>query len=120
MADSWPISLQQKLEVAGFEKRLGSTTTSTDMDVGPAKLRQRLTKGTDIYTCQITLDFDEVDTFETFYKTTLGGGSLPFLFDDPFTEEEATFRFQPGTTPSLRPLGGRKFTLSMSWEKLPG
>lgn len=117
--DNWPSQLQQKLEEAGFEKRFGSTVVASEMDVGPAKVRQRYTRSVDPYTCQITLDMDEVEIFETFYKTTLGGGTLPFLFDDPFTGDETAFRFVPGTEPSLRPLGGRKFTLSMSWEKMP-
>ena len=115
--DSWPASLQQLLEVAGFEYIPGKTSVRTEMDVGPAKVRSRFTDAVDQYLCQITLDFDQVATFKTFYKTTLNNGVNPFLFDDPFTETEATFRFY--AEPRIRPLGGRVFTLSMSWEKLP-
>jgi hypothetical protein len=117
--DTWPISLQSKLETNGFTKKLGDTTVSTDMGVGPAKRRARFTRGIDVYTCQVTLDFSEVQTFETFYKTTLGNGVLPFTFTDPFTETTSTYRFQPDSSPSIVPLGGRKFTLSMVWENIP-
>lgn len=117
--DSWPISLQQKLEVAGFQYIPGNTRIASDMDVGPKKIRSRFTDAADMYKCQVTLDFSEVQTFKTFYKTTLNNGTLPFLFTDPFDEEEATFRFSPEQDPVIRPLGGRKFTLSMQWEKLP-
>ena len=118
MAETWPLSLQQKLEVAGFQKVYGDTRVSSEMDVGPEKVRSRYTDAIDGYTCQITLDFADVDTWETFYKTQLGNGTLPFDFNDPFAEAPATFRFDPKESPSLRPLGGRKFTLSMKWQKV--
>lgn len=117
--DSWPISLQQKLEVAGFQKTLGNTRVSSDTSVGPAKVRSRFTEAIDIYQSQVTLDFSDVPVFETFYKTTISNGSLPFLFVDPLTETEQVFRFSPGQDPVIRPLGGRKFSLSMQWEKIP-
>ncbi len=117
--DNWPVSLQQKLEADGFNFRLGNTRVATEMDVGPAKVRSRFTDAVDVYDCQVTLDHDEIATFKTFYKTTLSNGSLPFLFNDPFTAVEEIFRFVPGQDPVIRPLGGRVYTLSMSWEKLP-
>lgn len=117
--DNWPVSLQQKLEVAGFQYMPGNTRVVTAMSVGPAKVRSRFTDAVDVYQCQVTLDFAEVATFKTFYKTTLGNGTLPFLFTDPFTETEETFRFVPDQDPVIQPLGGRLFTLRMAWEKLP-
>lgn len=105
------------MNVSGFQKSLGKTTVSTDMDVGPAKIRSRFTKSVDTYTCEIFIDFDDIDTFETFYKTTLGNGSLPFTFDDPFTQSQESFRFIG--QPVIDPLGGREFVIRMSWEKLP-
>lgn len=117
--DNWPLTLQQKLNVSGFQKRFGNTRVSTEMDIGPAKVRSRYTLGIDIYDCEIWLDFDEYQDFDTFYKTTLGNGTLPFLFTDPFTETEETFRFVPGQDPIIRPLGGRTFSVGMSWERLP-
>ena len=102
--DAWPVSLQQKLETAGFQKSYGNTRVSSDMAVGPAKVRSRFTDAIDMYSCQITLDFSEVSTFETFYKTTLNNGTLPFTFTDPFTEVSETFRFSPNDSPSITPL----------------
>lgn len=120
---SWPVSLQQKLNVAGFTKTKGNARVATDMDVGPAKVRNRYTKLWDIYSCEILLDnqFDEVATFETFYETTLGNGSLPFTFNDPFTGDPTSFRFVPGADPDISPTGngGTVFTLRMKWERLP-
>lgn len=118
MAETWPVSLQQKLEVAGFAKNYGDTRVVSDTDVGISKVRSRYTDAIDGYNCQITLDFADVDTWETFYKITLSNGTRTFNFVDPFTETEAEFRFDPQNSPALRPLGGRKFTLTMSWQKV--
>ncbi len=115
--DTWPVGLQQKLDADSFELKYGDPTVRTDMDVGPAKKRARYTDAIDVYTCGVLLDFAEEATLRTFFKTTLGNGVLPFLFDDPFTEVPSTFRFlEP---PSIRALGGRTFRVSMQWEKLP-
>lgn len=117
--DVWPVSLQQKLDVSGFQRKTGRTRVATEMDIGPAKVRARYTDGVDIYECQHTLDFADIATFDTFYKTTLSNGTLPFLFDDPFTLASTVFRFAPDSDPLIRPLGGRTFTLTMTWERLP-
>jgi hypothetical protein len=117
--DAWPISLQQKMDVSGFQKKYGSTRVSSTTSVGPAKVRSRYTDGIDVYETQTTLDFSDVATFETFYKTTIVNGTLPFTFTDPFTLTTQVFRFVPDSDPSIRPLGGRVFTLSMVWEKVP-
>lgn len=115
--NTWPVSLQQKLDSESFELKYGSTVIRSDMDVGPDKVRSRYTDAVDTYTCSILLDFDEQDTLRTFYKTTLNNGALPFEFNDPFTGVAATFRFiEP---PSIRALGGRTFRVGLNWEKLP-
>ena len=117
--DNWPVSLQQKLNVAGFQLRLGNTRIASDMDTGPAKVRSRFTDAVDGYECEVLLDYADIATFKTFYKTNLGNGTLPFLFTDPTSGIEEVFRFTPGQDPIIRPLGGRMFSLSMSWERMP-
>lgn len=115
--DSWPVGLQQRLNADDFSVKFGDTTIRTDMDVGPAKVRRRLTDGVDTYSCSILLDIDDWDTLKDFYKTTLAGGSLPFLFTDPFTSMNDPFRF--AAPPEAKPMGGRIFRISMVWERLP-
>lgn len=119
--DNWPAQLAQKVQAAGFQYAPGQTRIATEMDVGPKKVRSRFTDAVDTYQCQVTLDFDDVQTFKTFYKTTLSNGTLPFLFVDPFDEVEVAFRFTPQQDPVIRPFGngGREFVLSMDWERLP-
>lgn len=116
--DVWPVSLQQRLNTSGFQKRFGNTLVRSDMDVGPAKVRSRFTDAVDVYVCSVLLDYAEYSTFETFFKTTLNNGANQFEFDDPFTATAAAFRFSE--PPTITPLGGRTFQLDMSWEKMPG
>lgn len=115
--ESWPLTFQQLINEEGFGKQLGDTTIRSDMDVGPDKVRSRFTVGVDQYSCTIYLDYDQLQDFEDFYKTTLGNGTLTFSFNDPFTGSPAEFRFR--NPPDIKPRGGRNFTVNMKWEKMP-
>lgn len=116
--DTWPIALQQHLNADDFDVQYGDTTIRSDMDIGPAKVRRRFTDAVDIYTCSIFLDLDSWSVLRDFYKTILAGGSLPFLFNDPLNGgATATFRF--AKPPDGRPIGGRIFRISMTWERMP-
>lgn len=115
--DTWPIALQQRLNADDFEVKYGDTTIRTDMDIGPAKVRRRFTDAVDIYTCSIFLGISDWSILKDFYKTSLAGGSLPFLFTDPFSGAQETFRF--AVPPDGRPIGGRIFRITMTWEKMP-
>ena len=115
--DNWPLSLQQHLNSDNFQVVLGDTLVRSQMDVGPDKVRNRYTKGVDLYTASVNLDIDDYDTLSNFFKTTLGNGSLPFLFHNPLTDADETFRFK--APPAIKPLGGRIFRIDMTWERMP-
>lgn len=119
MAEIWPSELQDILNTASFQLAFGDTTISSEVDVGPKKKRARYTKGIDVLSCSIDLEYDTYATLETFYKVTLGNGVNTFLFDHPMTGIESTFRFT--TPPSITPLtnGGRWFRVGLSWEEMP-
>jgi hypothetical protein len=121
MPSQFPSTLAQLLNSTNFTYRMGETRVATDMDVGPAKLRSRFTRAVDAYDCEMDINISLIATFQTFYKTTLGNGTLPFMFPDPFTQVVSNFRFAPGSTPQIVPLGngGTAFTIKMSWEILP-
>ncbi len=116
MAQSFPASLQQILNSGGFNYTYGNTLQRTQMDIGPAKVRNRFTNGIDVINASIVIDFDDYNTLTTFYKTTLANGSLTFNYDHPLTQNEAEFRFV--SPPTVTPIsgGGRKFSVSFSWE----
>lgn len=111
---TWPESLQQLLNEAGFAQSFGETVIRTDMDIGPAKTRRRFTRGIDTFTSTIDLERDLYQTFRDFYDTTLNGGTLYFEFEHPITGDLEEFRFT--APPTISPLGGRYFRINMSWE----
>lgn len=117
--ETWPLTLQQKMGSDSFSYTPGDTVLKSDVDAGPSKLRSRYTDGVDQYSCTIQIDIDLVNTFKTFYKTTLGNGTRTFGFLDPFSNSTEEFRFE--SPPEITPLGngGRVFQLSMKWIKLP-
>lgn len=113
MAQAFPLSLQDKFNEAGFNYEIGNTTVESEVTSGEPKKRQIYTKAIDRVSGTIELEIDEWTTLETFYKTTLAGGSLTFLFDHPLTGVETEYRFV--NPPSLRPLGGRYFRVNFNW-----
>ncbi len=114
--ETWPAELQQHLNVDNFGVDFGETLVRSQMDIGPDKVRSRFTDGVDIYTTSIDLDIEDYDLLTQFYKTTLNNGANTFAFIDPLTTGSAEFRFLG--PPSVRPLGGRIFRVTMKWEKL--
>jgi hypothetical protein len=66
------------------------------MDTGPAKQRARFTAVTKYYEGSIILTQAQLATFNTFYETTLGHGTVEFTWIDPFLGTSATLRFGEG------------------------
>jgi len=114
---TWPSGLQQKLNVNDFALSGEDTTIRTNMQYGPAKVRSRYTDAIDNVSCSINIDITEYNTLESFYKTTLGNGVLPFDFLHPITQTVTAVRFVG--PPKYAPLGGRVFRVQMTWEFLP-
>ena len=113
----WPVSIQQKLNVASFSETIGETVLRSDNDIGPQKVRRRFTRSVDVLSCSINITFEEYTTFMNFFKTTINGGATAFDFDHPISGVPSQFRFT--APPQIVPLGGRVFQISMAWEKLP-
>lgn len=117
MAETFPSSLQQKLNEQGFSQTLGDTAIRSKVETGLAKTRQRYTKAVDVFSCNIDMTVSEYNTLVTFYRTTLSGGTKTFNYDHPFTGLESEFRFiKP---PSMKPKGGLWVNITMNWEEIP-
>lgn len=114
---SWPTTLQEKVNQAGFRKVFGSTTIRSNVEVGANKVRRRFTKGIDQFSVNVNLARSEYSTFENFYEVTLNGGTNTFDFLNPLTDTIEEFRFVG--EPSITPIGGNEFVLQMTWEQLP-
>ena len=91
--DTWPVTLPQRLSadtsVVDDESR-----AITDMDSGPASVRNRFTAITQSVKGSMVLSGSQLATFLTFFRTTIRHGSLSFNWIHPFTEEVVEMRFK--------------------------
>ena len=75
--------LPQKLFVAGYGQSPPAVTIKSNMDAGPAKVRRRFTAGVEPVSGTMIMTAAQLATFETFFNTTLLGGSLRFSWTKP-------------------------------------
>lgn len=124
MADVvWPASLPQEPLLAGEQQDLGEQVIRTPMDIGPDKVRSRTTAAVDTFAIALWLDADQYIAFLTFYRTSINGGALAFLWKNPLTGNPADLRIvgQPRIVPgSSRSSTQRKFKVTFGVELMPG
>ena len=114
---NWPATLPASVLQEGFAETLPDTALRTSMDVGPAKLRRRTSAAVRPVRAALNLSTSQAADIETFYVSTLEGGTLPFDFTDPRTLATQSFRFT--APPSLSPLSGNLWRASLDMERLP-
>ena len=117
MAATWPATLPTTLSENGFSETPPDSLIRSSMSVGPAKVRQRTTSGVRTISGMMVLTSTQTGTLDTFYVTTLAGGSLTFNFDHPRTSVTEEMRFT--APPTYTPLGGDYWQADLSWEILP-
>jgi hypothetical protein len=98
----YPSSLPEFVLQDGYSEKLNSQTIETQMETGGSpKIRRRFTRKVKTFQVTILLDAAQLATFESFWESTLSGGSLPFEWVHPLTRLATTFRFRnppPGYT----------------------
>lgn len=105
MAD-WPAGIPWEFLTDGASGAFGDNTLRSSMDVGPPKLRRRSTAAPDRFVGDILVTLTQYGTLETFYKTTLGYGALPFDGTHPITGAAAEMQFM--APPACRPTNNYK------------
>jgi len=113
----WPAGLPQKPQVSGFVETPPETTIRTQMDAGVAKVRRRFTAGARNITAIYEMTTAQIATFETFYTTTIKGGSLAFDLPDPRTGSTVSARIT--NVPQYRSIGGEYWSVPLAIEVLP-
>lgn len=115
---AWPAALPQTLFVGGYGQTYPNVTIKSDMDAGPAKVRRRFTAGVEPVSGTMLMDATELAALDTFYNTTLLGGSLRFSWTKPPAHSVACeMRFtEPPTWTAIEP---GMYQVSMSFEVLP-
>lgn len=111
----------------GYAADAPTVSIRTSMDLGPAKVRQRITNNVRPIKCQLTLTKVQVDTLDTFYETTCAGGSSQFtwrVLQTGATVVAANFRFvsPPKYSGQLYQSisgGAGLYTVSLDLEQMP-
>ena len=93
MPQVWPVTLPAGPLIEGYQETAPNNSIRTQMDVGPAKMRQRATAGVRVYNAVWLFTKAQVADFDTFYNDTLEGGTLAFELADPRTGSTLDFRF---------------------------
>jgi hypothetical protein len=82
---SWPGTLPDFVTIDGFQETIPSNVIRSGMDTGPPKLRRRATSAPRPINCTQILTAAQVADLETFYMTTLTGGTQQFTWKNPRT-----------------------------------
>lgn len=117
---NWPPSLPSSALANGYSETHGVLVASTAMDAGPAKRRRRGNKPVTV-SVNYQLTPDQLNTLETFVKTTLAGVKR-FNWTHPRTRSVVEVRLVPGQDGEFYTLGYLSPTLwsvSLSFEVLP-
>ena len=114
---AWNVNLPQELFVSGYGQSPPAVTIKSEMDAGPAKIRRRFTAGVSPVSGTMIMTAAQLATFETFFNTTLLGGSLRFSWTTPPAHSVACeMRFKE--VPSWTKVED-EYEVSLSLEVLP-
>ena len=91
--DIWPATLPQRL-LSDTTVKDDESRAITNMDSGPASVRNRFTAITQTVKGSIILTGAQLTIFNTFFRTTIKHGSLTFTWIHPFTEAAVDIRFK--------------------------
>jgi len=90
-------------------------------DAGPPLMRRRTTASTHRYDGTLpNLTADLLAVFEAFYEDTLQGGSQPFYWRDPVSDDLRRWVFASGQTYALTARGANLHDVQITVVRLPG
>lgn len=113
----WPPSLPAYVLQSGYGEDFQDQNLRTPMDGGAVKTRRRFSGRFDLINVRLIMSAAQVATFETFYFTTLMGGSLVFDWVHPRTQAAKTLQIIGKV--QIGPADGDNFTVSMKIEVKP-
>lgn len=114
---TWPDTLPDSPLLDSFRETVPDSVIRTSMEQGPAKLRRRTTAAVRLLFVSYMMSKDQVTVLETFYLTTLQGGSFSFDFTHPRTETTVSCRFVK--PPEYDSGNGNFFRVTIELEVLP-
>jgi hypothetical protein len=114
---TWPNTLPAAPLLEDFQELPPETAIRTDMDTGPAKLRQRTTAAVGALMVSYLLSKAQTATLDSFYATTLSGGTGVFTYTHPRTGATVSCRFV--NPPEYAAVNGNYFKVTLTLEILP-
>ena len=114
----WPATLPPAPLLDGFVETTPETVIRSEMDTGPAKVRNRTTAGVRKFSMSFLLDKSQTADFDSFYLGDLGGGANSFDFTHPRSGESLRLRLVK--PPQYRAQNAKYFRISLEAEALPG
>ena len=118
---NWPGTLPTKPRQDSYrELQQPGAAIRTPVEQGPPKQRNRFTACIQSFQVDYDMTSAQVDTFWTFYRTTLGNGALAFDgLPHPRTQATVQQRFDVSNPPSDSASGWDSYVVSMNLEILP-
>lgn len=113
----WPVTLPVSPLLDNFHETLPATVLRTEMEQGPAKVRQRTTAAIRKISFGYLLNSAQAGILDNFYTTTLSGGALAFDFSHPRTGDTLSCRFI--NPPEYAAVNGSYYRVLLSLEILP-
>jgi hypothetical protein len=80
---TWPVTLPQFFLRDGYSETAPDNLISSDVSIGPAKIRRRTTSAIRSIAGGIVLTEAQYAIFANFLASNLMSGALPFTFPDP-------------------------------------
>ena len=90
---AWPTDLPSPL-LGGYSESPPNMVIASSTDTGPGKVRLRTTAGVRPLQWSFILTAAQVASLDTFFITTIKGGSLSFTATDPRTSVSGTYRMK--------------------------
>lgn len=102
-SDNWPASLPQYPQAQGYEEEYQKNYIESQVDFGPKKRRQRLTKNLRSWKFQMIMTTTQKNTLVNFLNTTLASNTDKFTWpnwlqdtgDDPVVRMKEFPKFTP-------------------------
>lgn len=110
----WPATLPQYFQQSGYNEGNVDNVIETKMTTGPSKARPKSTEALLPVSGNMLMTTTQKNTFDTFYKTDIAFGALPFNFPDPannLSTVEARLKSRTFT-----PVSGNAWSLKLSLE----
>jgi len=113
----WPVILPVYPLLENYVEKVPSTSIRTEMEQGPAKVRQRTTAGVRQMSLSYFLNKEQIEALDNFYITGLKGGSVSFDFTHPRNDADIKCRFV--SPPEYKAANGNYFKVNIELEILP-